>query len=92
MNFTPFTLLWILLAAVVLGLLAYRKMVSSQEEESLHLDNMVEVNHQSQIAHKLEVIDRWGKSLTVIAVVYGLALVALYTYFTWLQSGARGGL
>jgi hypothetical protein len=92
MSFTPFTLLWILLALVVLGLIAYRKVVSSQEEEALHLDNLVEVNHQSQIAQKLEVIDKWGKLLTVITVVYGLALAGLYTYYTWLQGGARGGL
>lgn len=30
---------------------------------------------QTEVAHKLEVVDRWGKALTVLLVVYGLAFV-----------------
>jgi hypothetical protein len=92
MTFAPFTLLWILLAVVVLAMIGYRKLVSSQEEESLHLDNAGEITHQQQIAAKLEVIDKWGKLLTIITVVYGLVLAALYTWHTWMAAGARGGL
>jgi hypothetical protein len=92
MSFTPFTLLWILLAIVVLTMLAYRKIVSSQEEETLHLDNAGEITHQRQIATKLEAIDKWGKLLTIITVSYGLILALTYTCITWMSANARGGL
>jgi hypothetical protein len=92
MTFTPFTLLWIVLAAVVLAMIGYRKLVSSQEEETLHLDNAVETAHQQQIAAKLQVIDKWGKLLTAITVVYGIILFAAYTYLTWMSADVRGGL
>jgi hypothetical protein len=89
-NFVPFTVVWALLAIVVVALIAYRKMVSSKEEETLHLANAAEANHQAVIAHKLEWIDKWGKLLTVIAVVYGLLLAAAYTYHIWLTMGSTG--
>ena len=63
-SFVPFTVLWALLAIVVLALVVYRKMVSSKEQETLHLADAAEANHQAVIAHKLEWIDRWGKLLT----------------------------
>lgn len=89
-DFTPFVVLWSLIALAVLFMAGYRKMVSSSEEETLHLTNPVETNHQVIIAHKLDVIDKWGKLLTVIAAVYGLLLVLAYTYQTWIQSSNLG--
>jgi len=89
-NFTPFAVLWGLLALVVLFMAGYRKTISTKEEDTLHLTNPVEVNHQMAIAHKLDVIDKWGKLLTVIAAVYGLLLALGYTYQTWIQSSNLG--
>jgi len=83
-SFVPFSVLWMLVAIVVLALVAYRKLVSLQEEETLHLTNAAEANHQAVIARKLDWIDKWGKLLTVIAVVYGVLLAAAYTYHVWL--------
>jgi hypothetical protein len=93
-NFTPFTILWALLAAVVLALIAYRKTVSMKEDETLHLGPGGEnvPMEQAAIAHKLEVIDKWGRLLTVVAVVYGLVLASIYTWQTWLSSGTGTGL
>jgi hypothetical protein len=31
----------------------------------------------------LALIDRWGKSLTVVVALYGVALLALYFYQVW---------
>jgi hypothetical protein len=31
----------------------------------------------------LESIDRWGKTLTVVVVVYALALACVYLYQVW---------
>jgi hypothetical protein len=94
MTYTPFTVLWVLLALVVLALIAYRKVVSSKEDETLHLGAGAEAvpAQQTAIAHKLDVIDKWGKLLTVAAVVYGILLLAIYTYATWLSPGTRMGL
>ena len=89
-SFVPFGVLWVLVAIVVLALVAYRKLVSLQEEETLHLANAAEANHQAVIARKLDWIDKWGKLLTVIAVVYGVLLAAAYTYHVWLTMQAIG--
>jgi len=90
--FTPLTILWALLALVVLGLIAYRKIVSAKEDETLHLGNAMASTEQISVAHKLDVIDKWGKLLTVIAVVYGLLLACTYTYQTWLGASTTTGL
>lgn len=89
-SFVPFAVLWALLAVVVLTLIAYRKVVSLQEEETLHLGNLAEADHQAVIARKLDWIDKWGKLLTVVAVVYGVLLAAAYTYHVWLVMQAIG--
>jgi hypothetical protein len=93
MNLTlaPFTIIWALIALVVLGLIAYRKAVSSHEDETLHLSNQSVIPQQVTIAHKLDIIDKWGKLLTIIAVVYGLLLAAGYTYVTWIRSSTTIG-
>jgi hypothetical protein len=88
-SFVPFTVLWGLVAIVVLALVAYRKLVSLQEEETLHLTNAAEANHQAVIARKLDWIDKWGKLLTVVAVVYGVLLATAYTYYVWLTMQAN---
>jgi hypothetical protein len=89
-SFTPFAVLWALLAIVVLALIAYRKVISLQEEETLHLCDPAEASHQAVIARKLDWIDKWGKLLTVIAVLYGVLLSAAYTYHVWLVMQASG--
>ena len=86
--FASFVMLWALLAFAVLALLAYRKVVSYREEEALHLYDLVEINRQTGICHKLDVIDKWGKLLTITAFVYGLLLVAAYSYQYWLTASA----
>ena len=92
-NLTPFMVLWVLLALVVLGLAAYRKLISTKEDENLHLaDGPAATLQQVAVTHKLDVIDKWGKLLTVVAVATGLLLAAVYTYQTWLGSGTTIGL
>ena len=87
---TPFLASWIVMACGVVALAIYRKTISSHEDDTLHVSALsnINVSHQADVAHRLEVIDRWGKLLTVIAAVYGLALAALYTYQMWVE-GSR---
>lgn len=89
-NFTPFVVIWACLAAVVLAMAGYRKTISAREEETLHLADPSESVHQIDIAHKLEVVDKWGKLLTVVAAVYGLILALAYTYQTWIRATNLG--
>lgn len=89
-DFTPFTVIWVVLAVVVAVMAGYRKTISVQEDETLHLGSASESMHQVQVAHKLDVIDKWGKLLTVVAAVYGLLLALAYTYQTWVRASNLG--
>jgi hypothetical protein len=81
-NLLPYAVFWGVLAIVVVSLVVYRKSVSSHEDDSIHLEGNMPTE-QIAMGHKLAMIDRWGKLLTVLAVVYGLALAAVYMYQIW---------
>jgi heme/copper-type cytochrome/quinol oxidase subunit 2 len=81
-NLLPYAVFWGVLAIVVVSLVVYRKSVSSHEDDSIHLEGNMPTE-QLAMGHKLAMIDRWGKLLTVLAVVYGLALAAVYMYQIW---------
>ena len=86
LDLRPFFVLWICLSTLVVALIVWRKMVASHEDDTLHVLQGAPVAQQAAVAHKLEQIDRWGKILTVIAVVFGLLVAAAYVYQTWVQS------
>jgi hypothetical protein len=81
-NLLPYAVFWGVLALVVVFLIFYRKSISSHEDDSIHLEGGM-VAQQLTLGHRLNVIDRWGKTLTVIAIVFGLGLAALYLYQIW---------
>ncbi|HTX36864.1 MAG TPA: hypothetical protein VME43_17665 [Bryobacteraceae bacterium] len=88
-NFIPFVVLWTLMAAVVLAMVVWRKMVASHEDDQIHvLDGASEATsqHQVQLANKLDQIDKWGKTLTVITIVFGVVLAAAYIYSGWVNA------
>ena len=89
-NWMPYVVLWALLAVIVFVLAAYRKIVAYHEDDTLHVrDSDVQlVAEQEVVARKLQVIDRWGKVLTVAALVYGFLLAGSFVYASWLQSNA----
>ena len=82
-NLVPLVSSWGLLAAVVIALIIYRKTISSHEDDTLHVRDKTATMQQNTVAHKLEVIDKWGKILTVIAVLYGLVVAAVYFFNVW---------
>ncbi len=78
-DFRPLIAIWSVLALAVLVLFIRRKTIAAREDDNIHV--MSGPNpEQSAIAAKLDVIDKWGKILTVITVVLGLAIGALYVY------------
>jgi hypothetical protein len=86
--FLPFFVVWAVLALVVLGLAIYRKSVASHEDDFLHVRDTDArlVTEQGVVAGKLERIDKWGKMLTVIMLVSGLALGGYFMYLTWISN------
>ncbi len=80
--------IWAVLALIVLGMAIYRKILSSKEDDTMHLaDAEVSlVSEQKVLAQKLEVIDKWGKLLTIVVVVYGLLLAGMILYQGWVEA------
>jgi hypothetical protein len=92
-NLLPYAIAWAALAVIVAALAIARKMISSHEDDSVHLggDSSMAIPEQLTVAKKLEVIDRWGKILTVILAVTGLVLAVLYGLQMW-EATSRVGL
>jgi len=86
-NLTPFVMLWSAIALAVLVLLVWRRIVASREDDQLHVLHGA-VNQQAVVANRLDVIDRWGKALTVVALALGLAIAAVYVYTSYVSRGA----
>ena len=66
-----------------------RRVVASHEDDNLHVLDGGGAN-QTVVAQKLDQIDKWGKLLTVIAVVYGVLLGVAYAYQAWVQTYHTG--
>lgn len=82
LNLFPFAVLWAIMAIAVLTLIVIRKRISAGEDATLHvMDGDARlIPHQQEIAQKLAVVDRWGKSLTVVTLVFGLIVGLLWVY------------
>jgi hypothetical protein len=89
-NLMPFAVLWAVLALVVITLIVIRKRIASGEDDTIHVmeGDAAQIPHQREIAQKLEVVDRWGKSLTIAAVAFGLILGLLWVYQGWVNSSS----
>lgn len=88
-NLMPGIVLWALVTTVVLVLFVWRVMVTKGEPRVLHVapeneEQMVEVREEVKLARKLDVIDRWGKVLTIVSAVLVLAVGAAWVYNGWL--------
>lgn len=89
LNLFPFLILWGVLAVVVVALIVWRKIVSSHEDDFVHvMGDASLVTEQASVAHKLDVIDKLGKTMTAITVILGLALGALYLWQIWVQNSS----
>lgn len=82
MNLLPMAVTWGILASVVLVLAFYRASVAKKQDEYLHV-NVDVASKQVSGTQKLQQIDRWGKLLTVVAALFGLALLGLVLFNAW---------
>ena len=86
MNLIPYIVFWSFLVVVVLGLALYRKLVTIHgDDEIIHLGAGEEklIPHQVALARKLQFIDRWGKTLTVCSVAFGLLIAGVFLVQAW---------
>lgn len=82
-------IVWAVLTLALVGLALYRKF-----EAHFHEDDLVHlaageskfIPNQVATARLLDKLDNWGKTLTVVDVVFGLTLVAVVLWNGWQQS------
>ena len=91
-NLLPYAIAWAVLAMAVIVLAVWKKSVSNQEDDTLKLsDGEVEkISEQREVASRLNRIEAWGKALTVVAVVSGLALGAMWGLQLWNATASAG--
>lgn len=87
----PHIIIWAVLTTLVIFLAVYRKRVNSTVDETLHvLDAEASVvPTQAAVAKKLGTIDLWGKTLTVIAFLYLLAIAGVYIYSVFTDQSVK---
>jgi hypothetical protein len=88
MNLTPFVIAWICLGIATLALAAYRKFLSTHEDDYIHVEEWAKsvTDQQTVAARRFERIDRCGEGLTVLMAVAGVVLGGFYLYLGWLRS------
>jgi hypothetical protein len=86
----PMFALWAVVAVAVLVLAVYRMKISNREDDTLHISDgeTAVLAEQKVLATRLTAIDKWGKSLTIVAAVWGAALAGLFVYYSWIQNNA----
>lgn len=78
---------WVFLALIIAALALYRKSIANKEDVAIHLTSGESTAYeQTMVATKLASIDRWGKLLTVVEVLFGLGLLGFWMYLVWLKS------
>ena len=83
----PFFLLLVVMVVCVSGLALYRKMISAQEDDTVHLSAAQPVlARQQELAQRLEKIDHWGKLITIVTAIYGVGVAAYLIYLEWVSS------
>jgi len=90
LNYLPLIVTWGVLALAVLALFIRRQVISNHEDDSLHVLHGA-LNQQVSMAQKLDQIDKWGKILTVVTVIFGLLLAAAYVYGQFVGRASIGG-
>jgi flagellar biosynthesis protein FlhB len=88
MTLAYLVVIWTALAAFIILLALARKFFARNEDDMLHLgefDTGV-VQRQKSLAGLLTCVDRVGKSLTVVLVVFAIAIIGRILYLGWIYS------
>jgi hypothetical protein len=81
-NLKAYALGWAIFAGAVVVLAIYRLAISKGERIVLHVrdSETALVPEQTAMIGRIERVEKWGKFLTILAVVFGLVLLA-----AWIQ-------
>lgn len=91
LNLTPFIVLGVLLLLSVAGMIVWRQSIARREDDSLHVTHGAgAVTQQTEVANRLDAIDKWGKMLTVVTVIYCLIVGAAFVYQQWMRASNLG--
>ena len=79
---------WAVLTIAVITLAVYRKVAARNEDDFVHLTEgeSGSITEQVAVARKLDKIDYWGKTLTVVDAAYLAVLLAVMFYNAWQTS------
>jgi hypothetical protein len=82
-------ILWIVLAAALAVLLAYRKFVEGSVDELVHVSDATgaTITKQQTTARQLEQLDRIVKILWLVVILYGVGLAGMYVYDAFVNGG-----
>jgi len=89
MNLIVFVAIWAVCGVTVLGLALYRKILTFHgDDEFVHLAQGEErlIPQQVALGNRLEVIDRWGKGLTIFTAALGVAIIGVVLFEAWQAS------
>ena len=90
-NLMPFLILGALLTLSVIAMIIWRQSVARSEDSSIHvLSDSGAVPQQASVAAKLDVIDKWGKLLTIVTVLYVIIVGSLFVYQQWVRASNLG--
>lgn len=91
-NIIPLAISWGILTLVVVALAIYKKSLDGHIDENIHINASEDVTLQRQAVetHRSEVVERWGKGLTAIVVLYGLVIVGVLIYHQWQAASNMG--
>jgi len=92
-SYAPHIAVWAVLTTIVVILAIYRRRLDMRVDETIHvLDAEAgSIPQQEEVSKKLIVIDRWGKILTVVAVLYLLGIAAAYVYSSFNDTSVKLG-
>ena len=92
LNLLPYAIAWAVLGVIVMVLALWRRKVGDKEDDTLKLSDgeTADIAKQEQLAKRLAQIEMWGKSLTIVLVVTGVALGLLYGWQMWEGSSTAG--
>jgi len=78
-------IVWAVLTIIVITLAIYRKLAANKEDDYVHLSEGEAniISQQVTVAQKLEKIDTWGKTLTIVDVAYLVVLLSVVCYNAW---------
>lgn len=90
-NLVAHMVVWAVLATIVVALALYRRRIYMKSDEIVHLMDAEAplVAGQATAAQKLEKLDRWGKILTAVVILYAVGIAGYYLYKSFTDTSIR---